>query len=94
MLDSGMVQPGRYSPHTDVAHPANPEAFMRQAAPGSRCIEFDVPSSSLARGGKEGWAQPPGPNSIFSRLAQRQGLPPYSYPPASNIEWIASRIGL
>ncbi len=94
MVDDGFVQPGKYSPHTDVAHPANVDAFMRQAAPGSRYVEFDVPASSLARGGKEGWAHIPGPDSIFSRLRVRQGLPPYAYPAAENIQWVASRIGI
>lgn len=92
MLDSGMVQAGRHSPQVSVAHPADVEAYMRQAAPGSRYVEFDVPTGSLVTGGKEGWATIPGPDSIFSRLAAQRGLPPYSYPPASNIEWIASRI--
>jgi hypothetical protein len=79
MEDAGMVQPGRVSPQVSVAHPADIEAYMQQAAPGSRYVEFDVPENSLVPGGKEGWATIPGPDSIFSRLALQRGLPPYSY---------------
>lgn len=93
MTESGMVQPGRTGV-SNVAHPADVEAYMRQAAPGSRYLEFDVPESSLVRGGKDGWATIPGPDSIFSRLKIQRGLAPYEFPPAQNIEWIASRLGL
>lgn len=86
-----MVQPGRYSPHTDVSRPANPETFRPTNPLSTRYVEFDVPSNSLVQGGKGDWAHIPGPDSIFSRLP---GRPPYSYPPASNIEWVASWIGL
>ena len=92
MESTGMVQPGRYAPQVSVAHPANVDAYMRQAAPGSHYVEFDVPEASLVSGGKEGWAIIPGPDSIFSRLAVNRGLPPYNYPPALNIEWVASKI--
>lgn len=92
MEDTGMVQPGRVSPQVSVAHPADVNAYMRQAAPESRYIEFDVPENSLVAGGKEGWATIPGPESIHSRLAIQRGLPPYSYPPAVNIEWLASKL--
>jgi hypothetical protein len=92
MEDTGMVQPGRVSPQVSVAHPADVEAYMQQAAPGSRYVEFDVPENSLVPGGKEGWATIPGPESIFSRPAIQRGLPPFSYPPALNIEWLASRL--
>jgi hypothetical protein len=92
MESTGMVQPGRYAPQVSVAHPANVEAYMRQAAPGSHYVEFDVPETSLVSGGKEGWAIIPGPDSVFSRLAVNRGLPPYNYPPALNIEWVASKI--
>jgi hypothetical protein len=61
MVNTGMVRAGRHSPQVSVAHPANVEAYMRQAA--------------------------------FSRVAAQRGLPPYNYPPASNIEWIESKIG-
>jgi hypothetical protein len=91
IAESGIMQPGRTGV-SNVAHPADVEAYMRQAAPGSRYVEFDVPESSLVRGGKEGWATIPGPDSIFSRLNVQRGLAPYEFPPAQNIEWIASRL--
>lgn len=94
MVDEGFVQPGRYLPQTYVASPPDVEAFMGRASPGARYLEFDVPTSSLVQGGKEGaWASIPGPDLIFSRLRVQRGLPPFSYPPATNIEWLASRIG-
>lgn len=92
MVDTGMVQPGRVSPQVSVAHPADVEAYMRQAAPGTRYVEFDVPETSVVQGGKEGWAIIPGPESIYSRLAASRGLPPFELPPALNIEWLASRV--
>lgn len=91
MLDTGMVQQGRTGV-INVARPADPLSFMRQAAPGSRYVEFDVPEASLVQGGKEGWATIPGPDSIFSRLNTQRGLPPYEFPPALNIGWIASKL--
>jgi hypothetical protein len=91
MLDTGMVQEGRTGV-INVAHPADPLSFMRQAASGSRYVEFDVPQTSLVQGGKAGWATIPGPDSIFSRLNIQRGLPPYQFPPALNIEWVASKL--
>ena len=92
MTRTEMVQAGSGGATTYVAHPASAEAFMRQAKPGTRYVEFDVPRSSLRPAGKEDWAQIPGPDSIYSRRAVRNGEPPLQFPPASNIEWIASRI--
>jgi hypothetical protein len=91
MLNSGLVQPGRTGV-INVARPADVESYMRQAAPGTRYVEFDVPESSLVPGGREGWATIPGPDSIYSRLNARRGLPPYEFPLALNIEWIASKL--
>jgi hypothetical protein len=91
MLDSGMVQSGRTGV-INVAHPADPLSFIRQATPGSRYVEFDVPLASLVPGGKEGWATIPGPDSIFCRLNIRRGLPPYEFPAAMGIEWVASKL--
>jgi hypothetical protein len=92
MESTRMVRPRQYAPQVSVAHPASVEAYMRQAAPRSHYVEFDVPEASLVPGGKQGWAIIPGPDSIFSRLALKRGLPPYNYPPALNIEWVASKI--
>ncbi|WP_245609108.1 RHS repeat domain-containing protein [Vibrio rhizosphaerae] len=62
MLKSGKVQES-YSGTTHVANPAQAEAFLKQAAPGSRYVEFNVPSSSLKQT-SEGWAKIAGPNSL------------------------------
>lgn len=90
MLDSGMVQPGRTGV-INVARPPDPLAF-RAAPSGSRYVEFNVPESSLVQGGTKGWATIPGPDSIFSRLNIQKGLPPSEFPPALNIEWVASKL--
>ena len=92
MESTGMVQPGKYSPMTDVANPADVSAYAKQAASGSRYVQFDVPTESLVQGGKEGWAHIPVPDSSYSRLNVSKGLPPYEYPPATNIQWLASKI--
>ena len=42
---------------TSVADPADPEAYMQQAASGSTYAEFDVPSETLSAAGKAGWEQ-------------------------------------
>jgi RHS repeat-associated protein len=91
MVDTGLVQEGAGGT-SYVAHPADATAYMSQAKPGTRYVEFDVPRSSLAPASKEGWAQIPGPNSLLGRLAARRGDPPPQFPPALNIEWIASKL--
>jgi RHS repeat-associated protein len=93
MLDTGMVQPGRTGV-INVAHPADIQSYMRQALPGNRYVEFDIPENSLVQGGKVGWATIPGPESIFSRLNISRGLAPYEFPPALNIKWLASKLPL
>ncbi len=93
MVSTGRVQPGRFSPHTDVSHPASPTAFSPTNPLTSRYVEFNVPRSSLVQGGKEGWAHIPGPDSIFSRLAVSRGGVPFEYPAAGDIHWVASWIG-
>jgi hypothetical protein len=70
MIESGTVQEGAGGV-TSVAHPADIEAFMQQAASGSRYVEFDVPEESLSQGGKAGWATIRGPNSWWARYQCR-----------------------
>jgi len=67
-----------------VAYPANPNAFGKQALPGSLYIEFDVPLNSIKNAGS-GWARIVGPNSIESRLLISKGLQPLQYPKIENI---------
>ena len=93
MVSTGRVQPGRFSPHTDVSHPASPTAFSPTNPLTSRYVEFNVPRSSLVQGGKEGWAHIPGPESIFSRLAVKRGGVAFEYPAGTDIQWVASWIG-
>jgi RHS repeat-associated protein len=91
MTGSGMVQEGGGGT-TYVAHPADSAAYGQQAAAGSRYVEFDVPRESLAPyRGKEGWAQIPGPNSLYGRLAVMRGLPSPEFPSALNIEWLLTK---
>jgi hypothetical protein len=90
MTDTGMVQEGGGGT-TYVAHPADPAAYGQQAASGSRYVEFDVPQDSLAPAGKEGWAQIPGPNSLYARLALMRGEPTPQFPPALNIQWLLTK---
>ncbi|WP_456356011.1 TreTu family toxin [Goodfellowiella coeruleoviolacea] len=68
------------------------QLHARQARPGSRYVEFDVPCSCLKPGGAPGWALIPGPNhKIFGPLAVRRGEPLPRMPEARNIEWVTSK---
>jgi len=87
MVETGTVQEGAGGV-TSVASPADPEAYMSQAAPGSRYVEFDVPTDSLSQGGKEGWSTIRGPNSWYARFGR--ALP--TMPAAANITWVASNL--
>ncbi|WP_328296185.1 IPT/TIG domain-containing protein [Kineococcus sp. NBC_00420] len=91
MLRTGMVQEGAGGT-TFVASPADVMSYLKQAAAGTRYVEFDVPVQSLRAAGKEGWAQIAGPNSLAGRLASKRGEPLPSFPLAKNIEWVASKI--
>lgn len=90
MTETGMVQEAGGGT-TYVASPADPAAYGQQAVSGSRYVEFDVPQDSLAPAGKEGWAQIPGPNSLYGRLAAMRGLPIPQFRPALNIEWLMTK---
>jgi len=90
MTETGMVQEGGGGT-TYVAHPADFAAYGQQAAVGSRYVEFDVPRDSVAPAGKAGWAQIPGPDSLYGRLAAMRGLPVPQFPPAVNIEWLLTK---
>jgi hypothetical protein len=87
---TGIVQEGGGGT-TYVAHPADPAAYGKQAIPGSYYVEFDVPQASLAGGGKEGWAQIPGPNSVHGRLGAARGQLAPQFPPALNIKWLQTK---
>lgn len=91
MLETGMVQPNRTTV-VHVSRPADPIPYMRQAPRGSRYVEFGVPDDALVPGYNNRLAQIPGPDSLRSRLAASRGRPPYSYPPAIDIRWIASKV--
>jgi RHS repeat-associated protein len=90
MESSGMVQES-LSGTTHVASPADPSAFIRQAAKGSRYVEFDVPASALKQT-QQGWAKIIGPNSLEGRLATLKGLPLPQMPAASNITHLADKL--
>jgi RHS repeat-associated protein len=90
MVETGMVQEGGGGT-TYVAHPADSTAYGPQAALGSRYIEFDVPRDSVVPAGKTGWAQIPGPDSLYGRLAAMRGLSVRPFPPAVNIEWLLTK---
>jgi hypothetical protein len=90
MVNTGKVQES-LSGTTHVANPAAVEAFMKQAAPGSRYVEFSVPVDSLKMT-NQGWAKVVGPNSLEGRLATMKGNPAPQMPTASDISWIASKL--
>ncbi|HEV2952467.1 MAG TPA: hypothetical protein VG015_00045 [Candidatus Dormibacteraeota bacterium] len=93
MVGSGMVQEGAGGV-SSVANPANVAAYERQAAAGSRYVEFNVPSSSVRQGGAPGWGIIDGPNSNMARFAAQAGGPVPQFPAATAIEWVASRLGI
>uniref|UniRef100_UPI002106034F RHS repeat-associated core domain-containing protein n=1 Tax=Saccharomonospora sp. NB11 TaxID=1642298 RepID=UPI002106034F len=90
MRHTGQVQEGAGGT-TYVAHPGDPNAFGREAKPGSIYVEFDVPHSSLYPAGKPGWAQIPGPNSMYGRLAKKRGQDPLKFPAALNVELVKEK---
>ncbi|MBQ5850011.1 MAG: hypothetical protein IIW54_04215, partial [Lachnospiraceae bacterium] len=67
MVASGKVQmSGDNKVH--VANPADIYAFGKQAPEGSIYVEFDVPSNTISKGGKDGWGIINGPGSLLDRL--------------------------
>ncbi|MGW4236994.1 TreTu family toxin [Streptomyces sp. NPDC004749] len=89
MSDTGKVQAGSGGTSTYVAHPANSDAYRKQAAPGSIYAEFDVPCSCLKPAGEPGWAQIPGPqHPIYSKLNAKRGLPPPEMPSFENLRTV------
>ncbi|MFJ9034802.1 polymorphic toxin-type HINT domain-containing protein [Streptomyces sp. NPDC102274] len=91
MTRTGMVQEGKGG-MTYVARPATPEAYGRQAAPGTGYAAFDVPANSLYPGGEPGWAILSGPRGLPARLAARKGLPIPQLPAALNIsDWMGPK---
>ena len=90
MINSGKVVESRTFT-THVASPANVETFMKQAAVGSRYIEFGVPIESI-KTTSQGVAKVIGPNSLEGRLAAAKGNPTPQMPTASDISWIASKV--
>lgn len=72
MQKTNMVQESM-SGTTHVAFPADANAFMRQAQPGSMYVEFFVPSNSLkVTNLADGWAKILGPRSVEGRLALKK----------------------
>jgi len=92
MLREGKAQRSVYLGQTDVAYPANPLAFMRQAKPETYYVAFEVPKASLAPKGS-GWATLRPTKMEVVRLL-RQGLPVPEMPPVRNIQHLATRIRL
>ncbi len=89
MASTGEVQVGAGGT-TYVANPANVDAFTPNRFPGSY-VEFDVPTSSLRPAGSAGWGQIPSPDSLWGRLAAKQGVPVQGPMPACNIVLVATR---
>jgi hypothetical protein len=91
MVDTSMVQEGDGGV-TYAAEPATPEAYGRQAAPGTGYAEFDVPSDSLYPGGEPGWVKMSTPWGQPGRIAAFKGLPIPQLPPALNIsDWMGPK---
>jgi hypothetical protein len=92
-LNTGMVQPSKYSNKVDVAYPATAEAYIKEAAYGSYYVEFDVPLSSIKQTYTDrGWAVVRGPTDIFARQDMMKGLTPPELPPARNIVLAAIKL--
>ncbi len=70
---------------THVASPASIDAFGKQANPGTKYVEFNVPEGSLIKT-NEGWAKIVGPASLEGRLANRKGNPVPEMPVAEDIQ--------
>jgi hypothetical protein len=68
-----------------VVYPADKEAY-RSARPGSVYAEFDVPKSSLIKGGRPGDYKMADSTTIFSRLNVQRGGLPLELPDAGNLE--------
>jgi hypothetical protein len=92
MTRTGEVQVGAGGT-TSVASPPNAESFMRQTAPESHYVEFDVPSNSVFPGGTPEWGQIPGPDHILGRLAAKRGITLPSPVTACNIVHVATKLG-
>lgn len=91
MNSSGYVQKPYKADQSYVAYPASYDAYYKQADRDSVYIEFDVPYSSI-RKTKDSWATIPGPNSIYSKLNVKKGLPPIeNFPKATNIKLIGEK---
>jgi RHS repeat-associated protein len=88
MVRTGEVQVGAGGT-TYVANPADVSAFTPNRLP-SNYVEFDVPTSSL-RPGQPEWGQIPSPDSVWGRLAAKQGVAVQSPVPACNIVLVATR---
>ena len=90
MIKTGYVQKPYNADQSYVAHPADINAFKKQASVGSVYVEFDVPLKSIKHT-KDVWATVPGPNSIYSKLNELKGLPPYEFPKVSNIKLVGEK---
>jgi hypothetical protein len=92
MQKTGTVQES-HTGTTHIAHPANVDAFGRQAKPGDVYVEFEVPASSVkTTNPRQGWAKILGPNTVEGRQARIKGGPIPQLPAATNIRPIVSKI--
>lgn len=92
MVSTGRVQMSPNGNTTYVANPADISAFQKQAKPGSIYVEFDVESARIYPGGKIGWAQIPGPGSLYDRYRQCKGLTGFSdMPYAYNVQMVKEK---
>ncbi len=92
MLRTGRAVRSRALGETNVAYPANPLAYMRQAQPGTYYVEFEVPKSSIFPKGS-GWATLR-PTALEIRKLRRLGLSVPEPPAVRNIRHLATRIRL
>jgi hypothetical protein len=90
MSSSGAVQVGGGNT-TYVSRPANCDVYRQQAAPGSYCAAFDVPSRALFAAGFPGSAQIPGPGHRLDVLATARGKPIPRPVPALNIVHVETK---
>ncbi|WP_439650892.1 TreTu family toxin [Polycladospora coralii] len=91
MLKNGKVQQSNAGVGgTYVAHPADSEAYIKQAKLGDYYVEFDVPQSSIKQTSAE-WGYSIGPKTLEAKKAKIKGLSIPQFPDAININHTTSK---
>lgn len=86
MKETGYVQAGAGGLHR-VAVPASSKSY-KAAKKGDVYVEYDLPTSSLSKGGQDIWRSVHGPDSTKGRLAKQNGTPVPELPRFKNLSEI------